>query len=79
MFTNIAQDKTETQDLSLEFADFMYKNTNGIVAHDLAHRIYKSEGEIEISEEEESLILNLAANMTPVFLDSLKSNIHFIS
>lgn len=74
-FTDITQEHTTESDIRREFADLMYKNMNGIVAHDLALRIYRSEGPIELTEEEINLIREFISNGTPIFQDSFESNI----
>ena len=76
MFTDISQTSKTEVDVSRVFSDTLYKNATGIVAHDLALRIYRSEGEIEVNAEELALIKSLAKNgCTPLFIDSLDSNI----
>lgn len=75
MFTDISKEKTIEVDLTKEFADIIYKNANGIMAYDLAMRIYKSDASIEFADEEISALLSIARNGTPIFLDSLNSNI----
>lgn len=75
LFTDITQTDTVVVDTRKELADLMYKNLNGIVAHDFALRIFRSEGEMELTEEEEMIILGFAEKTTPIFYDSLKMNI----
>lgn len=75
LFTDITQTETVVVDSRKELADLMYKNLNGIVAHDLALRIFRSEGEMELNEEEEMIVLRFAEKTTPIFYDSLKMNL----
>lgn len=75
LFTDISQTNTVSSDVSRELADTIYKNANGIMAHDLAFRIYKSEGEIELSEEEVEFIKSFLSKGTPLFQDSFSANL----
>lgn len=76
MFVDIAQVETRTVDIRKEFADIIYKSVNGIVAHDLALRIYRSEGELEFTNPEEIQIMrSVAASATPLFTDSFNANV----
>ena len=74
-YNAISHETTTTVDIRRAFADLMYKNMNGIVAHDLALRIYRSEEPISLNEEEEKIVLQLAENGLPIFMDSLKDNL----
>lgn len=74
-YNDISHETTTTVDIRRGFADIMYKNMNGIVAHDLALRIYRSEEPVTLNEEEEKIVLQLAENGLPIFMDSLKDNI----
>jgi len=75
MFTDIAQENVIEQDLHKDFADLLYKNVNGIVAHDLALRIYRSEKPVELSDDEIALLREFIKNGTPIFIDSFENNI----
>ncbi|WP_314706806.1 hypothetical protein [Prevotella denticola] len=48
----IAAKKWETRDVREEIADFIYTKMSGIRAHTLAHKIYGSEGLMELSEKD---------------------------
>lgn len=48
----IAAKKWETRDVREEIADFIYTKMSGIRAHTLAHKIYDSEGLMELSDED---------------------------
>ena len=75
LFKDISQTDSVTMDVSRDFSDLMYKNMNGIAAHDLALRIYRSTGEIELSREEAELMMEFAKQTTPIFFDSLEANV----
>lgn len=76
IFLDIAHAHAEEQDIRKDFADVIYRNARGIMAHDLALRIYRSEDEVEISDEEASLIMELVNQSTPNFIDSMKYNLY---
>ena len=74
-FTDITREKTSLVDVRKPLADALYKNANGIAAHDLALRIYRSDGEIELEESDAQLLRNFAKTLTPIFMDSLEENL----
>lgn len=74
-FTDITREKTSLVDVRKPLADTLYKNANGIVAHDLALRIYRSNGEIELEDSDVRLLRDLANILTPIFMDSLEENL----
>lgn len=75
MFTDISQNNSVTVDVRRDFADMIYKNANGIVAHDLALRIYRADGAIEINDEEKEFLTAFAQRGTPMFFDSFNANL----
>lgn len=75
MFKDIEQKDTVTLDARKDFADLIYRNINGIAAHDLALRIYRSEGDMELKEEEYNICLEIAQAARPIFYDSFMANI----
>lgn len=78
-FTDITRENTAIVDVRKPLADALYKTANGIAAHDLALRIYRSDGEIELEESDAQLLRNFAKNLTPMFMDSLEENLKEIS
>ena len=76
MFTDISQSKTEELDIATMFADMLYKRVNGIVAHDLALRIYRAAEPVEFKDEEVAMLMPfIEANFTPIFIDSFNANL----
>ena len=76
IFTDISQQRTVETDMATDFADALYKNANGIVAHDPALRIYREKGPVELTEQEEAFLIDFSKkHTTPLFQDSLISNI----
>ena len=76
MFTDISQEETVISNQAREFADVVYKNLPGIAAHELAMRIYKSKGPIELSDEDLAILVPFVEQgFLPVFIDSFKANL----
>lgn len=58
------------------FADLIYGNVNGIRAHALAMKIYKSDGIEEYTSDEVKLMEGVAERFcTPAFIDGLRAQI----
>lgn len=74
-FTDITREKTALADVRKPLADTLYKTANGIAAHDLALRIYRSDGEIELEDSDVQLLRDFAKSLTPIFMDSLEENL----
>ena len=75
MFTDITKtDKLEI-DMRRTLADLIYKNATGVHALELAMRIYKTEGPVELSAEDMEFLNIFVQNTTPVFQDSFPENI----
>lgn len=76
VFTDISQKETKEMDVSFKFADMLYKKRDGIMAHDLALRIYKSKDQVEFTQEElDELKPFVNTYFTPLFIDSFTANI----
>lgn len=77
VFTDISKAQKDIVDARLAVSDNLYKHANGIAAHDLAMRIYHSDGEIELNEQDAALLQQHAkVCFTPLFIDSLNANLH---
>lgn len=62
-----------TGDIRESVANMLYLNVNGIRAHALAMKIYRSEGETEYTDEEVRTLSEVAnAYGTPAFIDGLR-------
>lgn len=76
IFTDISRSKTFTGDGREEFANLLYTGCNGIAAHALALKIYQSEGAVEITEAEETIIMSVAEQRcTPAFIDGIRKQL----
>ena len=72
VYASISRKAAHTVDAREGFADVIYNNVNGIRAHALAMKIYKSEGETEYTDEEVRLIRTVAEQLcVPGFIDGL--------
>lgn len=68
----ISQSKVRIIDAREGFADLVYMNINGIAAHSLAFKIYRSEGAIDFTDSELVMIRRVAEGFaTPAFIDGL--------
>lgn len=72
IYSDITRASKKNLDVRKDFADVLYTRISGIEAHDLAFRIYRSEGDIELSDSECALLLNVAKSCSGAFYDSLK-------
>lgn len=76
VYSGIARKTKVTADARESFADLIYTRVDGIVAHDLAFRIYRSEGEISISEQEKNIIIRVAEQFcVPAIIDAIKEQL----
>lgn len=77
MFLDIAHEKFNITDVRKAIADVIYKNANGVMALDLAMRIYKSDGEIELNPEEYAFMEQFVnGNTSAMFIDSYRENLY---
>ena len=76
VYASISRKTVHTVDAREDFADMIYNNVNGIRAHALALKIYKSEGKTEYSDDEIKLIQAVAEKMcVPGFIDGLNEQL----
>lgn len=75
MYNDIAHSSSIIVDVRGELADNIYKATNGIAALDLALKIHRSDGPVELDETEFSILDEFAKTGTPRFIDSFRDNI----
>lgn len=74
MFTGIDHANTLESDVRQTFADLIYKNATGVMALDVAMKIYKTEGSVEFSAEEMDFLNIFVKDTTPIFQDSFREN-----
>lgn len=75
MYKDIQQKEMVVIDVSINVSDLIYKNTNGVMGHDIALRIYRSKGPVSFNDEELQFLREFAKETTPIFQDSFEQNI----
>lgn len=72
----IDRSRYQTGDARESVANMLYLNVNGIRAHALALKIYRSEGETDFTEEEVRTLREVADTYaTPAFIDGLNDQL----
>lgn len=72
----IDRSRYQTGDARESVANMLYLNVNGIRAHALALKIYRSEGETDFTEEEVRTLRDVADTYaTPAFIDGLNDQL----
>lgn len=72
----IDRSRYQTGDARESVANMLYLNVNGIRAHALALKIYRSEGETDFTEEEVRTLREVSdAYATPAFIDGLNEQL----
>jgi hypothetical protein len=73
---DIARTKKQTVDIREVFANIIYTRVNGIKAHSLSMMIYRSDGIVEITDEEAELIKTVSGQFcTPAFIDAINEQL----
>lgn len=76
IYTTINHKEVIVQDCREGFANIIYLNGSGVACHALAMKIYKSEGEMEFTDEEITLMKQFAENFGNLsLLDSFDMNV----
>lgn len=74
IYTDIEHKTMVRLDMKKKIANDLYNRGQGIAFHALALKIYNSQGEIELSEEEYNLLMDYVRQMgTPAAIDALES------
>lgn len=77
VYGSISHSIVQTVDVREHFADMIYTHVNGIRAHALAMKIFKSDGETEYSKEEAQMIRSVAEQLcVPGFIDGLNEQLN---
>lgn len=69
--TNIKKDEYITKDIREELANAMYQNARGIGYMALAMKIYKSDGEVELDDNEFKLLKDFGQGFPLFYQDAL--------
>lgn len=75
MYADIKHSKKLVVDVREQLADLIYKQSRGVVAHNLAFRILNAEGDIDMNRAEIDVITSVLNLCTPQFQDSFNHNI----
>lgn len=74
IYTDIEHKTMVRLDMKKKIANDLYNRGQGIAFHALALKIYNSQGEIELSEEEYNMLMDYVRQMgTPAAIDALES------
>lgn len=74
---DVAKTKKQTMDVREQFANILYTHVNGIAAHSLAMTIYRSDGALDISDEDANFINAVSAQFcTPAFIDAINNQLN---
>ena len=77
IYTGVSRKNRQVGDARESFADLLYLHANGIRAHALALKIYRSEGLAEYTDEEIALIRETAYKYClPNFIDGLEDQLN---
>lgn len=77
IYTDVSKQNQQVGDARESFANILYLNISGIRAHALAMKIYQSEGNLEYTDDEISLIKDVANKYClPNFIDGLNNIIN---
>jgi hypothetical protein len=72
MFTDISRKNEVIVDVRSDIANVIYTGLTGIESHNLAFKIYNSDGVIELSDIEKDIIIKAAEHFCkPAFIDSV--------
>ena len=75
VYTGIAKKEQVRMDVAESLADYIYQKVPGLVAHVLSEKIYKSTGEIELTDQERNILLQVSLQMPGAFTDAIKENL----
>ena len=75
LYTGISRKETRLFDVREERANSLYLAGRGIRMHDLAMRIYRSDGPVELDEADVQLLREFAQTLSQAFIDSLEQNL----
>lgn len=75
LYVDVTRENTRVFDVRKDFSNFMYLNCRGIQAHDIALRIYHSDGDVEFDDSDVAVIKSAANMIGGPLIDSLPLNI----
>ena len=75
VYTSIRKDMVVMQDVTFLISNAIYTNIPGIMAHAVAFKIYGSDGDIELTDEEARELSRWSEMFSGIIADSLKDYI----
>ena len=75
IYQGISKKMKEATDISESLANCIYSIVPGIRAHVLAEKIYSAEGNVEITEEEATIIRTITADLPGIYADSINDHL----
>ena len=74
VYTDIAKTNETVTNVKVQIADALYQNGFGIACHALALKIYNSQGECELTDEECQILMSFVEQKcTPMIIDAFKN------
>ena len=74
VFTDIAKTNETVANLKVQVADALYQNGFGIASHALAFKIYNSQGDCELTDEEYQILMSfLEQKSSPMIIEAFKN------
>ena len=74
VYTDIAKTKETVTNVKIQVADALYQNGFGIANHALAFKIYNSNGECELTDDEYKLLMAFVEQKcTPMIIEAFKN------
>lgn len=71
VYVDLSKEKSVTQNIRKDFANFIYTQGNGIAAHALALKIYNGTPETDFNQQEVELIRSFSNGCTPCVIDAI--------
>lgn len=75
IYQGISKKMKVASDISESLANCIYSIVPGIRAHLLAEKIYSAEGNVEITEEEATIIRTITADLPGIYADSINDHL----
>lgn len=75
LYTRIPRKEIRPFDVREELANSLYLAGRGIRMHDLAMRIFHSDGPVELDDADVQLLREFALTLSPAFIDSFDQNL----
>lgn len=71
VYTDLSKEKSVTQSIRKDFANFIYTQGNGIAAHALALKIYNGNQDTDFNPQEVEIIRSFSHGCTPCVIDAI--------